>query len=201
MPFSEHVKSIVRKKAAFRCCRCQQVGVEIHHIIPEKEDGKEDVDNAEPLCAKCHADFGDNPTKRKELHEMRDWWYEKAATMFKLVPDYALMFEKINISISEIQQQHDTKIDDLKTALTDLVTKNYEDVMKTIASITPSSSAADATTIINTITMKASLPCLQASGHSEQSSPNIMVSESGNIPFADEEKNQASETSKDVSEE
>ena len=149
----------------------------------------------------ANADFGDNPTKRKELHEMRDWWYEKAATMFKLVPDYALMFEKINISLSEIQQQHDTKIDDLKTALTDLVTKNYEDVMKTIASITPSSSAADATTIINTITMKASLPCLQASGHSEQSSPNIMVSESGNIPFADEEKNQASETSKDVSEE
>lgn len=55
--FPEAVKKLVKEKAHFRCCRCQNIGVEVHHIIPEKDGGTDDVDNAAPLCQKCHAIF------------------------------------------------------------------------------------------------------------------------------------------------
>ncbi|MGO9529765.1 MAG: HNH endonuclease [Syntrophobacteraceae bacterium] len=63
----------VKHRAAFRCCRRQTTGVEIHHIVPEPQGGPGTIDNAAPLCAKHHADFGDNPHKRKVIREMRDW--------------------------------------------------------------------------------------------------------------------------------
>ncbi|MGO9371071.1 MAG: HNH endonuclease [Syntrophobacteraceae bacterium] len=47
--------------------------MEIHHIVPEPQGGPGTIDNAAPLCAKHHADFGDNPHKRKVIREMRDW--------------------------------------------------------------------------------------------------------------------------------
>lgn len=77
MAFSEKLKLEVRRMTAFRCCRCQSIGVEVHHIIPQADGGPGTIANAAPLCAKCHADFGANPAKRKEIIEMRDWWYEK----------------------------------------------------------------------------------------------------------------------------
>ncbi len=40
MPFTETLKSRVRKKAHLSCCLCQAIGVEVHHIIvPEEENG------------------------------------------------------------------------------------------------------------------------------------------------------------------
>ena len=39
MPFSEQVKKQVRRKAAFRCCGCQDLDVQVHHVIPETDDG------------------------------------------------------------------------------------------------------------------------------------------------------------------
>ena len=63
MPFSEKVKLEVKRKAAFRCCRCQAIGIDVHHIIPESEGGSDDIDNATPLCQNQHDQFGDNPKK------------------------------------------------------------------------------------------------------------------------------------------
>jgi hypothetical protein len=80
MPFPESVKRRVRELAAFRCCRCLNIGIEVHHIVPEREGGASDEQNAAPLCAKCHADFGDNPIKRAEIRQMRDWWYNTVRT-------------------------------------------------------------------------------------------------------------------------
>jgi len=77
MGFNDNLKLEVKHKSAFRCCRCQSIGVEIHHIIPQADGGADTIDNAAPLCSKCHSDFGGNPRKRKEIREMRDWWYEK----------------------------------------------------------------------------------------------------------------------------
>jgi hypothetical protein len=82
MGFSESTKKEVREKAAFRCCRCQKIGVEVHHILPEEYGGTDDIENAAPLCPNCHNDFGPNPEKRKAITEMRDWWYKKAKEMF-----------------------------------------------------------------------------------------------------------------------
>jgi DNA-directed RNA polymerase subunit RPC12/RpoP len=148
MPFPEKIKLEVKKKAAFRCCRCQGIGVQVHHIIPEHEGGNDDIENAAPLCAKCHTDFGDNEQKRKEIREMRNWWYEQAASMFKTVPDFEPILERIDKSVLEIQQQHTTNIANLKTALTELVTKDHEYLMKKIDSITPDTAQTDGSSIV-----------------------------------------------------
>ena len=76
MAFSESVKSKVRKKAHFRCCLCHELGVEVHHIIPQEENGADSEDNAAPLCPSCHGTYGANPKKRKFIREARDLWYE-----------------------------------------------------------------------------------------------------------------------------
>jgi len=81
--FSEKIKQEVREKAFFRCCRCQRIGVQVHHIIPQESGGKDDFDNAAPLCAQCHNDFGANPDKRKEIRQMRDFWYKTAEELYK----------------------------------------------------------------------------------------------------------------------
>jgi HNH endonuclease len=73
--FPEPIRNEVRRRSAFRCCRCQKISVEVHHIIPSAEGGPDTLENAAPLCPSCHSDFGANPVKRKEIREMRDWWY------------------------------------------------------------------------------------------------------------------------------
>jgi HNH endonuclease len=76
MPFPESILAEVRKRAAFRCCRCHEPGIDAHHITPASEGGPDTIDNAAPLCQNCHDRFGDNKRKRKEIRQMRDWWYE-----------------------------------------------------------------------------------------------------------------------------
>lgn len=76
MAFSERLKESVRKRALGRCCICWGPFVEIHHIIPQEDDGPDTEDNAAPLCASCHNEYGDNPKKRKMIREYRDNWYD-----------------------------------------------------------------------------------------------------------------------------
>jgi 5-methylcytosine-specific restriction endonuclease McrA len=81
MGFSELVKYEVKRQAAFQCCRCHSIGVEVHHIIPQEHGGSDDIENAAPLCPTCHAYFGGNPDKRKEITQMRDCWYLKVSLL------------------------------------------------------------------------------------------------------------------------
>lgn len=76
MGFSEELKVRIRKNAHHACCLCKSLGVEIHHIVPEKDGGPDTEDNAAPLCPSCHETYGGNPEKRKFLREARDFWYE-----------------------------------------------------------------------------------------------------------------------------
>jgi hypothetical protein len=76
MAFTEALKSKVRKKAHLSCCLCKAIGVEVHHIIPQEEDGNDTEDNAVPLCPSCHEAYGANPNKRKFIREARDLWFE-----------------------------------------------------------------------------------------------------------------------------
>lgn len=76
MAFSEKLKEGVKKKAFFRCVICQQPFVEVHHIRPQSEGGDDTIENAAPLCARCHDLYGGNPEKRKQIRQMRDNWYE-----------------------------------------------------------------------------------------------------------------------------
>lgn len=79
MSFSENTKLEAKRRSAFRCCVCHHLFVEIHHIIPQEEGGPDTLDNAAPLCARCHDIYGDNPKKQKQLREMRDYWWELMA--------------------------------------------------------------------------------------------------------------------------
>ena len=100
MDFTEQTKKEVREKSAFRCCRCQKISIEVHHVIPE--DGN-DINNAAPLCPNCHDDFGENPIKRKGITQMRDWWYEQVKKQF---PDNRQLdrLEDISIKLDKLQQ-------------------------------------------------------------------------------------------------
>ena len=76
MPFAEVLKVSLRRRADMRCCLCHKLGVEIHHIVPEEENGPSIEENAAPLCPSCHETYGANPIKRKFVREARDNWYE-----------------------------------------------------------------------------------------------------------------------------
>jgi HNH endonuclease len=82
MAFAETIKLEVRRAAHFHCCLCRALGVEVHHIVPQEEDGPDDLDNAAPLCPSCHETYGANPVKRKFIREARDFWYEICATRY-----------------------------------------------------------------------------------------------------------------------
>jgi hypothetical protein len=116
MSFQEKVEIEVKELAAFRCCKCQSIGVEVHHIIPGKEGGSKDIDNAVPLCAKCHADFADIPQKREEIQQMRDWRYKTAAEMFSPRSDLAHLELKIN-DLVPARQQNSEGLGNLKETL------------------------------------------------------------------------------------
>ncbi len=82
MAFSEKVKFEVKKLSHQSCCICKKIGIEIHHIVPQAENGPDTIENAAPLCPSCHEIYGQNPTKRKFIRESRDIWYEICAKRF-----------------------------------------------------------------------------------------------------------------------
>lgn len=85
MPFDENLKLRVRRASAFRCCMCHGFErVEIHHIIPQEEDGPDTEDNAASLCPNCHSKFGDNPKLRKLIREQRDHWHQVVTIKFPI---------------------------------------------------------------------------------------------------------------------
>ena len=114
MPFNEKIKLEVKRKAAFRCCRCHEIGIEIHHILPQAFGGEDNIENAGPLCSNCHTNFGANPEKRKELRQMRDWWYEVVIEKYHDGED---KWRVTNDLIIEVQNGNDRKLEELKQNL------------------------------------------------------------------------------------
>jgi len=86
--------------AAFRCCRCHEVGIDIHHIVPQAKGGSDEIDNAAPLCQNCHDRFGANPEKQKEIRQMRDFWYDVVKEKYH--GDQS-SFEKLNETLLKVQ--------------------------------------------------------------------------------------------------
>lgn len=134
MAFTEKLKLEVKKKAAFRCCRCHEIGVDIHHIIPQAENGPDDIDNAAPLCQNCHDRFGANPEKRKEITQMRDWWYEIVKEKFGDRDSEKLA--EINDIVLKIQQTQENQKDELQQLRQNLTTK-LEELKKAQPPISP----------------------------------------------------------------
>lgn len=83
MAFAEALKRRIRMKAAYRCCWCKRFGlVEVHHIVPQADNGPDDENNAAPLCPYCHSLYGGNPDLRAQIREKRDWWFKVAARKY-----------------------------------------------------------------------------------------------------------------------
>ena len=88
MGFSRAIRENALVRAARCCCVCRRfkgVGVEVHHIIPLVQGGKNSLDNAIVLCFDCHCAAGHyNPTHPKgtkyspgELLKHRDDWFQR----------------------------------------------------------------------------------------------------------------------------
>jgi hypothetical protein len=133
----------VKEKSAFRCCRCQSIGIEVHHILPQASNGPDTFENAAPLCPSCHTDFGDNPIKRKEISHMRDWWYQQVERQY---PDNRIsktQLDDINTKLEYIESNQNSGLTDLKTTLKNISNKLIDD-------ITPETARLTASGIINT---------------------------------------------------
>jgi SOS-response transcriptional repressor LexA len=99
MAFSEETKLEVKRKSAFRCCRCHEIGIDVHHILPQYQGGTDDFDNAAPLCQNCHDRFGDSEVKRKEIRQMRDWWYGVVAERFASSDQFKVHISQLGADI------------------------------------------------------------------------------------------------------
>lgn len=108
----------MKKMAAFQCCRCREIGIDIHHIIPQADGGSDDIENAAPLCQNCHSRFGANPEKRKEIRQMRDWWYEVVKEKYH--GDQGQL-EKFNETILNIQRAQEGNQAELSKLRNDLI--------------------------------------------------------------------------------
>ncbi len=119
MPFSEKIKFKVKKLSHQTCCVCKSIGIEIHHITPQSENGSDELNNAAPLCPSCHEIYGQNPTKRKFIRESRDIWYEICEKRFQIpATELAEIRKKVTLIESGIQDILKPKTDSNKKALT-----------------------------------------------------------------------------------
>jgi HNH endonuclease len=82
MAFTEATKLEAKQRAHFSCVVCHQPLVEVHHIVPQSDGGSDEIENAAALCAGCHDLLGGNPDKRKQIRQMRDFWYDLCETRF-----------------------------------------------------------------------------------------------------------------------
>ncbi len=136
MAFSEQLKLTVKRRAAFQCCRCHEISVEVHHIVPQGKDGPDTEDNAAPLCPNCHTWFGANPEKRKEIRQMRDWWYQACEDMYHGVSKAAL--QKLDELIAEVRRQGASEeerqraLQQIQTTLKELAEVKNADVAQSV---------------------------------------------------------------------
>ena len=138
MAFKDSIKLSVKKKAHFCCCLCHALYVEVHHIIPESEDGPDTEDNAAPLCPSCHETYGNDPKKRKFIREARDFWYEICASRFKGDTNrFAEISSKIESTATK--ENLDEAIDEVKRMLEELReddSKNTEEKKEEVSQFT-----------------------------------------------------------------
>lgn len=97
MPFSEKMKKEVREKSEHRCVLCGERIVEIHHIIPQNQGGKDEFENAVALCSQCHTIYGNNPNMQEKIREKRKLAYEKHKEKMQLLEKHRYKENEENI--------------------------------------------------------------------------------------------------------
>jgi len=137
MGFSEELKLKVKRRSAFQCCRCREIGVEVHHIVPEADGGADVEENAAPLCPNCHTRFGDNPKKRKEIKQMRDWWYNVCDEKHGGREDR--IYKKLDELLAEVRRQTATE-EERRKAISEISRTLGQDVEASLLSETDNAS-------------------------------------------------------------
>jgi hypothetical protein len=119
MAFPESVKLDAKRRANYRCVVCQRPWVEVHHIQPEAQGGPDTVENAAPLCAGCHHQYGGNRDLRKQLREMRDHWWERCAAAQHVTVDagFAQKVDDLQIAVLQGQKRNDEVLAEVKAML------------------------------------------------------------------------------------
>lgn len=138
MAFSPKIINEVREKAAFRCCRCQSIGIEVHHIVPQEDEGPDTFENAAPLCPNCHTWFGANRTKQSEITQMRDWWYGRVIELYSPTSVNYQLLSDINNKIEALNTNQDKALVDLKKTLLKVATETIGQMTAGTARITAS---------------------------------------------------------------
>ena len=132
MVFSDKIKVEAKSKSYYMCCLCRELKfLEVHHIIPQKENGSDALDNAVALCADCHGTYDGNPQKRKYLREMRDFWYEHCERTFSVknlehLKNASIVLEQIHEHHEQRIKDFESKINTLNETVTDLSMKQQE---------------------------------------------------------------------------
>lgn len=137
MPFPDQIKLQVKKKSNFKCCMCNALIVDVHHIIPESEGGPNTIDNAAPLCGGCHRSYGNNPDHRKIIKQMRDHWYEICERQNNTIPpEYITINEKIDGMRGDINMVKEVLITHFSTGLKSLENaKSFDDISATTSTL------------------------------------------------------------------
>ncbi len=136
MAFTEGTKLEAKRRAHFSCVVCHQLLVEIHHIVPQVNGGSDEIDNAAALCAYCHDLLGGNPDKRKQIRQMRDFWYELCETRFR--DSSSLVLAKDLEELKSSQEEQGAMISGIKN----LLEKHYSHQSDEIAAASTASEVA-----------------------------------------------------------
>jgi len=125
MAFTEKLKKEVMNLADGKCVICHEPFVEIHHIIPQNESGPDTIENAAPLCAGCHDKYGDSPSKRKQIIEFRERWYQIVEKILTLKPAKDVKNQKA-IAIYHLVYEDET-FENAANAIIELLSKSQNE--------------------------------------------------------------------------
>jgi predicted HNH restriction endonuclease len=103
---------------------------EVHHIVPISEGGKNILENAAPLCVKCHELFGHQKSRRKKIRESRKYWFEYVEKKYssESIDIIQKIYEEL-IQIKNNQKNHSIVLIKMSEII-DEFKKNLENVLK-----------------------------------------------------------------------
>jgi len=148
MAFTPKIKEDILVASARHCCVCHRyrgVKIEIHHIKPKEQGGKDTFENAIPLCFDCHSDaghyFSKHPKGTKfspaELKKHKENWFEIVKknnipqkdenlihSRFIITKDFSLIKEVAEKDLSNFPIKDTLLIENESLDFIKLITKN-----------------------------------------------------------------------------
>jgi hypothetical protein len=150
MGFTSKIKEDILVACARHCCVCHRykgVKIEIHHIEPKEQGGKDTFENAIPLCFDCHSDaghyFSKHPKGTKfspnELKKHKKTWFENVKnnnipqkedtlihSRFIITKDFSLIKEIVNRDLSNFPIKDILIVENESLDFIKQITKNEE---------------------------------------------------------------------------